>query len=49
MKERFRVELLEDAAKFLEEQETKTREKVLFNMWKARNSNDKELFKKLNW
>jgi len=47
MKERFRVELLEGAAEFLEEQQTKTREKVLFNMWKARNLNDKELFKKL--
>ncbi len=47
MKERFRVEFLEEAAKFLNGLEVKTREKVLFNMWKARASNVKELFKKL--
>ncbi len=47
MKERFRVEFLEEAAEFLDKLEVKTREKVLFNMWKARNSNDKTLFKKL--
>lgn len=47
MKERFRVEFLKEAAEFLDELEVKTREKVLFNMWKARNSNNNELFKKL--
>ncbi len=48
MKERFRVEFLEEAAEFLDGLELKTRKKVLFNMWKSRNSNHKELFKKLS-
>jgi len=48
VKERFRVEFMREATNFLEGLEDKTREKVLFNMWKARASNDKELFKKLN-
>lgn len=47
MKERFRVEFMEEAAEFLDQLEAKTREKVLFNIWKVRNSNNKELFKKL--
>jgi len=47
MNERFRVEFMEEAAQFLEELPAKTREKVLYNIWKSRNSNDKELFKKL--
>jgi len=47
VKERFRVEFMREATNFLERLEDKTREKVLFNMWKARASNDKELFKKL--
>ncbi len=47
MKGQFRVEFMEEAAQFLEELPIKTREKVLYNIWKARNSNDKELFKKL--
>jgi phage-related protein len=38
---------MEEAAKFLEGLEAKSREKVLFNMWKAKASNDKEIFKKL--
>ncbi|WP_339793070.1 type II toxin-antitoxin system RelE/ParE family toxin [uncultured Imperialibacter sp.] len=48
MAERFRVEFMEEAADFLGNLPIKTREKVLFNIWKARNSNDRELFKKLN-
>jgi phage-related protein len=47
MKELFRVEFMEEAAQFLEELPVKTREKVLYNIWKARSSNDRELFKKL--
>ncbi len=47
MKERFRVEFMEEAAQFLDELEEKSREKILFNIWKARVINDKELFKKL--
>ena len=38
---------MEEAANFLEGLEDKSREKVLFNMWKTKASNDKELFKKL--
>ena len=38
MAERFRVEFMEEAADFLGNLPIKTREKVLFNIWKARNS-----------
>lgn len=48
MKERFRVEFMNEAAEFIAEQELKSREKILFNIWKARTTNDKELLKKLN-
>ena len=45
--EKFRVEFLEDAVKFLDGLEEKSREKVLYNIWRAKRTNDKELFKKL--
>lgn len=48
MKEKFRVEFLEEAAEFLETLDDKAKEKVLYNLWKARITNDKELFKKLS-
>lgn len=48
MEERFRVEFLEEAADFLEFLDNKAKEKVLYNIWKARLTNDKELFKKLS-
>lgn len=48
MKEKFRVEFLEEAADFLETLDDKAKEKVLYNVWKARIVNDKELFKKLS-
>ena len=48
MKEKFRVEFLEEAAEFLETLDDKAKEKVLYNVWKARITNDKELFKKLS-
>ena len=48
MKEKFRVEFLEGAAEFLETLDDKAKEKVLYNIWKARITNDKELFKKLS-
>ena len=48
MKEKFRVEFLEEAADFLETLDDKAKEKVLYNVWKARIMNDKELFKKLS-
>lgn len=47
MKERFRVEFMEEASRFLDELDEKSREKILFNIWKARAINDPELFKKL--
>lgn len=48
MKEKSRVEFLEEAAEFLETLDDKAKEKVLYNVWKARITNDKELFKKLS-
>ena len=48
MKEKFRVEFLDEAADFINRLDEKPREKVLYNVWKARLTNDKELFKKLS-
>tara|TARA_R110002020_G_scaffold401078_2_gene611335 strand:- start:6099 stop:6563 length:465 start_codon:yes stop_codon:yes gene_type:complete len=47
VKEKFRVEFMEEAANFLDDVDEKSREKILFNIWKSRQINDKELFKKL--
>lgn len=47
MTEKFKVQFLEDAVKFLDSLEEKAREKILYNVTKAKFSNDKELFKKL--
>ncbi len=44
---KFSVQFLEDAAEFLESLEEKARDKVIYNIHKARVSNDSELFKKL--
>lgn len=44
---KFRVEFLEEAKVFLDKLDEKTRNKILYNIWKARSINDKELFKKL--
>lgn len=44
---KFRVEFLEEAKKFLDGLDEKTRNKVVYNVWKARSISDKELFKKL--
>lgn len=44
---KFRVEFLEDAKQFLDELDEKTRDKVYYNIWKARITKDSELFKKL--
>jgi phage-related protein len=46
-KYKFRVEFLEDAKSFLDDLDEKSREKIVYNIWKARSTNDKELFKKL--
>ena len=44
---KFQVQFLEDAAEFLDNLDEKPREKIYYNIQKARFSNDKELFKKL--
>lgn len=44
---KFKVIFLENANEFLESLDKKPREKVLFNIWKSREVNDPELFKKL--
>lgn len=48
MKPNFDIELLPDAALFIEQLEEKTRDKVLYCLRKVQYINDKELFKKLN-
>ena len=45
---RFKVEFLEPVIEFLENLDEKSREKILYNIWKARMINDNELFKKLD-
>ena len=47
MEGRYKVEFLEEATEFLDNLEQKAREKVLYNIWKARLTQDQELFKKL--
>ncbi len=47
MREKFQVRLLDEAVEFIDCLEEKAREKVIYNIQKARFSNDKELFKKL--
>ena len=46
-KYRFRVEFLEEANEFLDRLNEKARDKIFYNIWKARSTNDKELFEKL--
>lgn len=46
-KPKFRIEFLEEAKSFLDGIDEKSREKIIYNIWKARSTNDKELFKKL--
>lgn len=45
---KFRVEFLEEAKNFLDSLEEKSRGKIIYNIWKSRSTNDKELFKKLD-
>jgi phage-related protein len=47
MEFKFRVEFLEEANQFLNELDEKSRDKILYNIWKSRSINDKDLFKKL--
>ncbi|PKP15158.1 MAG: addiction module toxin RelE [Bacteroidetes bacterium HGW-Bacteroidetes-23] len=44
---KFRVDLLEEAKQFLDSIDEKSRDKIIYNIWKSRRTNDKELFKKL--
>jgi uncharacterized protein (TIGR01639 family) len=44
---KFRVQFLEEAKEFLDGLDEKARDKIVYNIWKARSANDKELFKKL--
>lgn len=46
-KYKFRVEFMENAKQFLDGLDEKAREKIYYNVWKARITMDKELFKKL--
>jgi len=47
VKEKFSVKLLEEAKLFLDSVEEKARDKIVYNMNKAKFSNNNELFKKL--
>ena len=44
---KFRVDFLEEVKDFLDNLDEKARDKIFYNIWKARSTNDKELFKKL--
>jgi phage-related protein len=44
---KFRVDFLEEAKDFLHGLDEKARQKIFYNIWRARSTNDKELFKKL--
>jgi phage-related protein len=48
LKPNFDVELMPEAVFFLENLDSKTREKIYYNIKKSQYLNDKELFKKLN-
>lgn len=48
MGNKFKVEFLEPVITFLESLDQKSKEKVLYNIWKSRSINDNELFKKLD-
>ena len=43
---KFRVEFLQEAKDFLDSLDEKSSAKIIYNIWKSRNTNDKELFKK---
>src|SRR5699024_4365693 len=43
----FRVDFLDEAKAFLDSLTEKPRDKIVYNIWKARQINDNELFKKL--
>lgn len=45
---KYEVRFLEPAKDFLDRLDTKSQEKILFNIWKSRETNNSELFKKLS-
>ncbi len=45
MKDRFSFIALEEAKEFLDRLDRKTRKKVMYNVWKTKSINDKNLFK----
>jgi len=47
MKEKFKVEFLQEAIDFLDKLDEKARNKILFNIDKVKTTEDKNLFKKL--
>ncbi len=48
MGQNFEIELLPEAVEFLENLDSKAREKIYYNIKKAQFTNNNELFKKLN-
>lgn len=48
MEQRFKIEFLEEVIEFLSDLDEKAREKIFFNMDKAKFKTDNTLFKKLN-
>ena len=44
---KFKVEILDEAKEFLDSLDEKARDKIVYNIWKSRQVNDSELFKKL--
>lgn len=45
---KFKVVFLKPVLDFLENLDPKSREKVIYNIWKSRSVNDNDIFKKLN-
>ena len=45
---KYDIQFLEPAKEFLDSIDKKSREKILFNIWKSREIRDPKLFKKLN-
>ena len=44
---KYKVRFLESAKLFLDKLDNKSREKIFFNIWKSKETNDPRLFKKL--
>ncbi len=44
---KYEVQFLESAKVFLDKLDKKSRDKIIFNIWKSRETNDPQLFKKL--